>query len=460
MPLPFHSSFSSAKLRGSDSITFDPLGVAAVLGNPRADLSAARLYVQSDRRVFRWPHMTMIGGALTPVSTLVSHLAQYDSIHPAVSMCTKDERSISIISDTIFRELRVNVSNLWLRDALSFRPSNDPKSMHGERQDYGNAANDVEIVLVKHIFDQGITPSDHRYEYPIWWRKAVIDISGFFTGLLLCVGTSFSVLRGDIWGVTLFFLYLCHWLASTLISFTNLVKTTCPDIRQDDKIKFAVHERPPDIGGMVVFKGTQYEIETWYRTTLQFRREWLADMLHWFWILTGTLSAISSVACMVNMTGDFQLGFLAVLSYSSVAELWVTQLARRIQSELRTATGLGKLVVLTENKSRTEAITRATLGAGVECNARGLNWVGLKLLPGQPIFHEYQNLLDNLSADSPMDVERAIGEFRQRCQIDRLSPKDRILVDRIIGEVHSVVEGNGPDAIVLSASPKQQAGHI
>ncbi len=62
MPLPFADSISSAGLRGFDSITFDPLGVAAILHNPRADLSAARLYVQSDRRAFRWPHTTMIGG--------------------------------------------------------------------------------------------------------------------------------------------------------------------------------------------------------------------------------------------------------------------------------------------------------------------------------------------------------------------------------------------------------------
>ena len=62
MPLPLTDTISSADLRGLDSITFDPLGVAAVLNNPRADLSAARLYVQSDRRAFRWPHTTMIGG--------------------------------------------------------------------------------------------------------------------------------------------------------------------------------------------------------------------------------------------------------------------------------------------------------------------------------------------------------------------------------------------------------------
>ena len=457
MPLPFTESISSAKLRGSDSITFDPLGVAAVLGNPRADLSAARLYIQSDRSVFRWPHTTMIGGALTPVSTLVSHLASYDSIHPAVSMCTKDEMTVDVISDTIFRQLRVNVSNLWLRDALSFRPSKVPLQIHGERQEFGRAANDIEIVLVKHVFDQGSVSRSIRHSFSVLWRRAIINLAGILTGLLLSVGLVFSVLDGEIWGLALFFLYLSHWFASSLISFTYLVKTTCPDVRQDDEIKFAIHERPPDIGGMVIFKGTQHEIETWYRTTLQFRRELFADILHWFWIITGALSAVSSVACMVNMKGDFQLGFLAVLFYSSLAELWVTQCARSIQREIRQAGGLGKAVVLTENKSRTAAITRATLGVEDECSTRGLDWVGLKLLPQmQPIFQQYQKLLNALTAEPPVTLEVAINDFRQNCKIDQIGPKDKRLAERIIDEVREIVETKAQRTIVASPPLKQQ----
>ena len=455
MPLPFTSSISAPKLRGSDSITFDPLGVAAVLGNPRADLSAARLYVQSDKQTFRWPHMTMVGGALTPVSALVSHLASYDSIHPAVSMCTKDERSIGVISNTIFRELRVNVSNLWLQDELSFRPSRTPIQIRGERASYGNAANDIEIVWVKNVFDHGALPTSHRHSFCILWRRAIISISGLLTGLLLCVGLTFSILTGDIWALTLFFLYLAHWLASTFISFTQLVKTTSPDVRQDDEIKYAIHERPPDIGGMVIFKGTQQEIETWYRTTLQFRRDLIADALHWFWMLTGTLSAISSVACMVNMTGDFQLGFLAVLFYSSIAELWVTQCARRIQRDMRQAAGLGKATVLTENKSRTEAISRATLGLENECNTKGLDWVGLKLLPQLPIFQNYQILLEALTSDTNLGFENLAATFRQDCKFDQISPKNQNLVERIIREIKETLESRDGGATQISHDMKR-----
>ena len=458
MPLPFADTISSVKLRGSDSITFDPLGVAAVLGNPRADLSAARLYVQSDRHAFRWPHTTMIGGALTPVSTLVAHLAQYDSIHPAVSMCTRDEKSINIISDTFIKNLRVNVSNLWLRDVLNFKPSKEPLQIRGDKPKYGRAGNDFAIASVKHVFDQSVVSEAKVNIFPIRWRKAVISLTGLMTGLLLATGMVFSVLTGDIWGVVLFFLYLSHWMASTLISFTYLVKPTCPDIRQDINIKFLVHERPADIGGTVVFKGTQHELETWARTTLQFRRDVLADSLHWFWIATGTLSAISSIACMVNMTGTFQLVFLAVLSYSSLAELWLTQTARYIQRELRESAGLGTVAILTESKSRTEAIIRATLGVGTECSLDGLDWVGLKLLPPTPIFVQFQKMLGVLAVDNGVNLESILADFRNVCNPKgELGPKDVELVDRITKEVRRVVTGKDGDehAPVMFSSHEQ-----
>ena len=456
MLLPFADTISSARLRGSDSITFDPLGVAAILQNPRADLSAARLYVQSDRYAFRWPHTTMIGAALTPIATLVSHLAQYDSIHPAVSMCTKDEKSISVISNTVIRDLRINVSNLWLRDVLNFRPSKEPFQTRSMKHRFGKAGNDFAITLVKHVFDQSALPEAKLKSFDIRWRKAVMNITGLVTGLLLSVGVCFSVLTGDIWGIALFFFYLSHWVASTLISFTYLVRPTCPEIRQDDTIKFLVHERPADIGGTVVFKGTQHELETWARTTLQFRHSIIADILHWFWITTGTLSAISSIACMVNMTGTFQLVFLAVLVYSSLAELWLTQCARRMQRELRESAGLGIVAILTENKTRTEAIIRATLGVSEECSLQGLDWVGLKLLPPIPIFVKFQKMLGILAAEKGADLDTVLGEFGSDCKSPGMNPKDAALVERIVEEVRSVVEAKSEHPTLVSPSHKQQ----
>lgn len=40
----------------STKISFDPLALLAILHNPRAAASAARLYGQSYLGVFRWPH--------------------------------------------------------------------------------------------------------------------------------------------------------------------------------------------------------------------------------------------------------------------------------------------------------------------------------------------------------------------------------------------------------------------
>lgn len=95
MPLPFTDTTSSALLRGFDSITFDPLGVAAVLNNPRADLSAARLYVQSDRRAFRWPHTTMIGGEWESSSLNLFHpVTKFESATRCLKMSGRSRRSV------------------------------------------------------------------------------------------------------------------------------------------------------------------------------------------------------------------------------------------------------------------------------------------------------------------------------------------------------------------------------
>lgn len=400
----------------------------------------------------------MIGAALTPVSTLVNHLAQYESVHPAVSMCTRDEKSVSIISNTVFRDLRVNVGNLWLRDVLNFKPSEEPRQIRRDGPKVGRAGNDFAIASVNHVFDQSALSENSLRAFDIRWRGAVINFMGLGTGLLLGVGMVFSVLTGDIWGITLFFLYQLHWFASTLISFTSLVKPTCPEIRQDDTIKFLVHERPADIGGTVVFKGTQHELETWARTTLQFRGDILARCLHWFWMISGTLSAISSVACMVNMTGMFQLVFLAVLFYSSIAELSITQTARYIQRELRDSAGLGAVAVLTENSTRTYAIIRTVLGIEDECSLHGLDWVGLRLLPPTPIFVEFQEMLGVLASNENINVETTLANFRKACDPKgELPPKDALLVDRIIKEVYLVrARANEEQVALTSKAHKKQ----
>ncbi|KAI4134728.1 MAG: hypothetical protein LQ347_001274 [Umbilicaria vellea] len=446
--LPFGSTVNAPVLRKSSDITFDPLGVAAVLGNPRADLSAARLYVQSDRKIFRWPHTTMVGGALTPVKTLVDHLAQHDSIHPAVSMCTRDEMMIPIRSNTVFQELRVNVGNLWLRDVINFKPSKEEVDEKGDKIS-GWPNNDIAIAYVGRVFDPPASPSGpHSASAVVMLRKLLITMTGAVTGLLLSIGACFSILTGDIWGAVLFIFYLSHWTASTVISHTQLVATTCPEIRTDDTIRFAVYERPVGIGGTVVFKGAQHDLETWARTTLQFRNSSFASILHWSWLVTGTLSAISSIACMVNMSGKFQLVFLGVLVYSSLAELWLTQSARVIQRKLRESAQMSKVVILRGNQTRTKAIIRGTLSPDVreKCSLAGLDWTGLNLLPKTPIFTGMQDMLRSISASTQSnEVAMAIDTYKKGCYnygtlTNEQQQKDNQLIDRIIQEAEETLE--------------------
>ncbi|KAA6413330.1 MAG: hypothetical protein FRX48_03076 [Lasallia pustulata] len=446
--LPFGSSINPPVLRRSSDITFDPLGVAAVLGNPRADLSAARLYVQSDRKIFRWPHTTMVGGALTPVKTLVDHLAQHDSIHPAVSMCTRDETMIPIRSNTVFKELRVNVGNLWLRDVINFKPSKEEVADNGDKMT-GWPGNDIAIAYVSRVFEPPASSSDPQSSSPmVTIRKHLITMTGVLTGLLLSTGACFSILTGDVWGAVLFVFYLSHWTVSTMISYTQLVTTTCPEIRPDETIRFAVYERPVGIGGTVVFKGAQQDLERWARTTLQFRNTTLASTLHWAWLVTGTLSAISSIACMVNMSGKFQLVFLGVLAYSSLAELWLTQSARAIQRKLSESKHVSRVVVLRGNQTRTKAIIRGTLSpeVGESCSLANLDWIGLSLLPKTPIFVGMQDMLRAISASAePNEVATAVIAFRQSCYnhgtlLDEKQRNDNQLVDRIVREVEETLK--------------------
>ena len=82
--LPFSSaSIKEGLQQGPNGVTFDPLAVAAILHNPRANTSAAKLYTQHDRDLFRWPHTMMFGGTLIPLKLLVQHLtSRPSSLHP------------------------------------------------------------------------------------------------------------------------------------------------------------------------------------------------------------------------------------------------------------------------------------------------------------------------------------------------------------------------------------------
>lgn len=431
---PLSSTDPNAKLKADSPVTFDPLGVAAVLYNPRADKSAARLYIQYDRGIFTWPHMTMIGGSLPPMQMLTERLtATIKWIHPAIQMCAKDTNMLPVRSDVsgkshVFRQLPLNLSNLWLGEVVSFQTSKNP-------------GNDFAIVYVDKIHEDVAAKKDRirRTMGTIrWWAfNLVLDLMGLVNGAMLIVGMICGILVADIWAFTLFLLCGSHWTASVLVSLNKMVTIHKPKIRPDSTIRFAVHER--EEGGTVVFKGPQDQLEEWARSTWEYDSTLAKDCLHWIWILTGTLSGIASVVCMVNMNSYMQLSFLAVLIYSSLAEVAATRIARFLQTIAH-----GEILVknVQNNYSRTQAIIRATLQVDRVCRLDGLDWIRLGLLPDIEVFHEMQKLLSMIieiqdgerkevaSEDSPdRKLDLILHNF-----IDKAGPQRR-LAERIAEEI-------------------------
>ena len=398
----------------------------------------------------------MLGGALTPMKVLVEHLASSPtSVHPASLMCLKDGTKLGVRSDAGWRELPLNFSNIWLNDVLAFegsdkRPGNDflvvaMEDIFGTASESSTASSASSSTTSSSLRKKKKKRSFHV-------EKLVLDLIGILTGLLLAIGTVFGVLTGDIWAAVLFFLYLTHWLSSTAISFTNLVTSRLPPngITPDSTTKYAIYERTG--GGSVIFKAQKDALEKWARVTWEFD-ESIANksrntILHWSWVITGTLAAISSIACMVNMAGTLQLGFLAVLIYSSLAEILATQIARDLQAK---STFHGQKFPIIGNQTRSAGIVRATIGIEKEGRLQGLNWIELGLLPKRPAFEGMLALLAKLNglqraseqgqggekgeAERAVQAEQAILDYEQTT-VDDLPPEG--LVQRITKEVRIV----------------------
>ncbi|KAJ5175767.1 uncharacterized protein N7482_001644 [Penicillium canariense] len=441
------------QLKSDNGVTFDPLGVAAILYNQRADRSAARLYTQYDRNLFIWPHMTMVGGTLPPMQMLVERLtAPFKWIHPAIKMCAKDTTMLPIRSDisgNVFRQLPYNLSNVWLSDVVSFEPSEHP-------------GNDFAIVYVDTVHktpkstDEGRESESHEDEFIIYsqignvrWQagKWTLNLLSFINGAMVLTGMVFGILLADLWAFTLFLLYSCHWGASVAISLTTMVTVHTPRrIDPNPNDRFAVYER--EEGGTVIFKGPQKILETWARSTWEYNPTWSKDCLHWLWILTGTMSGIASVACMVNMHGRLQLGFLGVLVYSSVAEIGATRIARILQTNAR---GPIHKAYVRGNSTRSLAIIRATLETTARCRLTGLDWISMGLLPDMLVFREMQALLEDINRIQGIDQEN-LQELRDddrsaikaRCSLflDRITANDparETLALRIRNEVYETL---------------------
>ena len=78
--------------------------------------------------------------------------------------------------------------------------------------------------------------------------------------------------------------------------------------------------------------------------------------------------------------------------------------------------GLGTVQIITESKSRTEAILRATFGVSPECSLQGLEWLKLGLLPqNNLIFAAFEGLLGRLAAEGGVNLEQILEDFRRKC---------------------------------------------
>jgi hypothetical protein len=416
-----------AKLKDEDGVTFDPLGVAAVLYNPRVDKSAARLYTQFDQGLYRWPHLTMIGGTLPPMQMLVERLnATMKWIHPSIKLCAQDTTMLPVRSDVsgnVFRQLPLNLSNAWLTDIISFPTSKQP-------------GNDFVVVSVDAMFQsrESRQKNVRQHAGSMMWLlgKWTLELICLLNGAMLMTGMVCGILAADLWAFTLFFLYSSHWLASVLISFTSMVKIHKPDhVKNDLQERYAVYER--DEGGTVIFKGPQKELEEWARSTWEYDPSLIKDCLHWFWTLSGTFSGFSSVACMVNMNGALQLAFLGVLVYSSLAEIGATRIARHLQTQAHGHISVDQVL---HNNTRSRAIIRATLQITPECRLKGLNWVKMGLLPPMGVFEKMQELLSEIEGlDQSLDSPLLVVDEKCARFLNRVDPSERRLAERIVMEV-------------------------
>ncbi|KAK6354282.1 hypothetical protein TWF730_008695 [Orbilia blumenaviensis] len=427
---PFPSGGPSATLKDDNDVTFDPLAVAAVLSNPRADLSAARLYLQLDRKNYRWPHTMMIGGTLPPMNTLVAHLSMnVTSIHPAITMCGIDIKLIPVRSDMIFKEFPINQSNYRLNDLVEFRSSQI-------------AGNDFMVINMDDLDDKA--RRKHKLGMGSWPGRIALQVIGFANGLLLLTGVAFSALTADVWAGTLFFFYALHWVASTFITFSEMIRTNVKgSIVPDQNLRYAVYQRPE--GGTVIFKGKKETLERWARETMEFNKKTRVIFFHWFWMISGTMAAVSSVACMVNMRGYMQLGFLAVLVYSSVAEIAATQISRRLQAASR---GEFSHQLVDNNITRTKGIIRGTIENYPKCRLKGLNWIALELLPNWPLYQEMQQMLARINelqeedeknggVDMEVEVDKAITQFLAETTKPGTDPAKILLANRISDETRA-----------------------
>ncbi|KAL2848232.1 hypothetical protein BJX68DRAFT_255837 [Aspergillus pseudodeflectus] len=418
--LPLATNKPEAELKNSKEVTFDPLGVAAILHNPRAHRSAARLYTQPYGSALTWPHFMMFGATLIPLQVLVAHLDRgSNNIHPAVaSLCLGGTTQLPIVSDTRLRELSLDVSNSWLRDAIGFKAS-----LH--------ALNDVMIVNIPPAHPEGLVGRvENRNAH-----RLILGILSLLTGLMFTGVVVAAILVLDLWALALFFFYGLHWLAGVGISIVAPLYRSRDRVMPDRSPRSAIIERP--MGGLVVLRGTQETFEIWARSNWDFQRSLLNNCLHWSWISTGAIAAICSVACMVNMRGYIQLAFLGLLLCSSLAEI----VASRFYSQLDTEVFNASTCLLLESTTRIQAIVRATVEIDAAYRLHGINWIELGLLPPLGTFQGMDRVEageETVPAQGPVHHKSVEGAFQQFTE--GVESSHQTLANRILHDVQTSLE--------------------
>jgi hypothetical protein len=391
---PFSSDAPKATLRDEDSVSFDPLGVAAVLGNPRADASAAKLYVQFDKDTFHWPHSSMVGGTLPAIQMLVEYFTSglpSQSLSPPIKMCAKYITMIPVRSSFVFKELPLDFTNVWMSPLISFRsgdvnPGNDFMIIYLDS--IPKSSEDIDRLTKEKCDNLALDPGLG------WWMvgRLTLYVLILINGAMILTAMLIGILAADLWAFTLFFLYGSHWIASALITFLPMVTVSTPRIDEDKTPHYAAYERPE--GGTVIFKGPKENMEAWARTTWKYEPSTLQTLLHWAYMTTGALAAFASIACMVNMRGYLQLAFLAVLVYATIAEIIATKVSRWLQTK---SMGHVQHALLTNNEKRTQGIISATVAVQPICRLEKFDWIGMGLLPPLPAFTAMQVALEEIN---------------------------------------------------------------
>lgn len=347
----------------------------------------------------------MVGGTLPPFKLLMDHLSsQWSSIHPIVEMYKADVERLDVRTDFSFSELPLSRSNIWLMDLLSFQPSTQP-------------LNDIMIIYIENIhgsrkLKDPASSTNMGKSDPVVPRneRLMLDFIGFATTFTLCVGLACSILMGDMWASVLFFFYSFHSITSAAVSFLPMVATSDSlgrRVREDSTTRFAVHSRAS--GGKVVFVGRQDALETWARTAWTYPKTPTKNVLHWCWMITGSLAAAASVICMVNMAGALQLAYLGTLVISSFGDLLVTRLVRKIQN---IAIHYGDHYLIGDSEYWSQSLIRAGLETDERFCLASLPWCEFGLVPDTPLFRNLGNVLEELRSPAGGSLTEAEVETR------------------------------------------------